>query len=89
VPSAAFRRKAIGREGNVIPHFTTVTWDGVVYNCVAFHKPDEKARRNATAMILYKQALAWDDRKTKPIDLTGPVLILYGDDEFMSQARPQ
>jgi hypothetical protein len=42
----------------------------VVYNCVVYRKPDEGARRNKTALILYKQALASDDRKTKPIDLT-------------------
>ena len=56
VPPAAFRRKALGGEGEVIPHFTTVTWDGAIYNC-AFHNPAAGQRRNLTATSLLKQSL--------------------------------
>jgi hypothetical protein len=66
VPAAVFRRKALGGEGAIIPHFTTVNWDGAIYNCVAFHNPGERQRRNATAMMLLKQSFAWQDRKSKP-----------------------
>src|SRR5205823_13416904 len=65
VPPAAFRRKTLGGEGEVIPHFTTVTWDGAVCNCVAYHGTAE-GQRNATAAILYKQSLARQDRKKTP-----------------------
>ena len=63
-----------------------MTWDGAIYNC-AFHNPAAGQRRNLTATSLLKQSFAWQDRKGKPPELAGPVLILYGDDEFMKKVR--
>jgi hypothetical protein len=55
LPTATFRREALGGEGEVVPHFTAVTWDGAIYNCIAFHRPSEGRRRNATATMLIKR----------------------------------
>jgi hypothetical protein len=90
VPSATFRREALGGEGVMVPRFITVTLDGVVYNCVAYAaKAPEDNRKNLTATAMYKQALYRQERKMKSVELFGPVLILYGDDQFIKKVRPQ
>jgi hypothetical protein len=63
IPSPTFRRKAIGGEGAIVSHFTTLTWDGAAYNCVAYS--GKEGARNATATMLFKQPLARQDRKMK------------------------
>ena len=86
VPSTAFHRKALGGEGEVIPHFRTVNRDGTIYSCIAFHQPGE-GERNAMATTLLRKSFEWQGRKIKPLTLAGPVLVLYGDDEFMKKVR--
>ena len=64
IPSAAFRRKVLGGDGDIIPHFTTVTWDGALYNCIAFHKPGEGQRHSChAAQAVLRLATAQDQAR--------------------------
>lgn len=71
-----------------VPGFNTVATRGQLHRCIAFSDEDGKMKglpRNHYATVLWK--LAW--KRTKPdlelpSFLVGPVLIIYGDDELMS-----
>jgi hypothetical protein len=65
-----------------VPYFNKFVMDGQSHRCVAFCDEDGKGkglRFNVVATALWQEGL------TQPIDdwLAGPVVVLFGDNEFM------
>jgi hypothetical protein len=67
----------------MVPYFDKISLGGTVHRCVAFCDEDGKnkgLRLNVVATTVWQRGLP------SPIDdwLAGPVVILFGDDEFMN-----
>ena len=85
--SQNFQRGVGGGDLETVPHFTSVDVDFVTHKCIAFCDEDGIAKElphNGLAMALWRKAAQREDFQSPPQDfLLGPVVILYGDDDFM------
>jgi hypothetical protein len=92
-PSLDELTSAVGGYLEAVPWFTTVAFAGTVFNCVAFCNEHGKINHlplNEGATMQWQRALKrhgqslHDDRNQAPKDwLVGPVVVLFGDREFM------
>ena len=83
---------AVGGYIENVPYFTTISYGGAVLNCKALcneygkneHMPINEAATKAWEWALQRQGIELRDQHGVPKDwLAGPVIVLFGDQEFM------
>ena len=94
-PTLEELRHAAGGDLELVHGFDSIAYAGIILHCVAFcdeHGKLEQRPLNELATSLWAQALRRqgmeliDDKTLKPVDwLVGPVAVLFGDKEFMSE----
>ena len=76
----------VGGDIEAVPGWTSIQHRGIRHKCVAFfneHGKQKALPKNHYASVLW--ALQWDARRGELKDhLVGPVVILYGDADFMA-----
>jgi len=91
-PSVARLQKAVGGEITLVPGFDSILRGGEVEPCIAFYcETDFKSAPNSWANLLWMQALIRKQGfsgSDKHEILTGPVVVLWGDLEFLKSLDP-
>jgi hypothetical protein len=85
-PDLEALQQTVGGYIEAVPHFKSIEHNGELRKCVAFCNEDGKLQKlaaNNQATVLWRAAL---QRVGVAIDdvLVGTIVVLYGDDEFLS-----
>jgi hypothetical protein len=96
-PDLPALQKAVGGYIEAVPYFNAINYRGKWRRCVAFCDEDGKRKQlpyNALAHLCWDVALRQlpqfkkqpaDERPSSPDYLVGPVVVLFGDDEWMAE----
>lgn len=91
-PTLDALQKAVGGKIETVPYFDHIKIDGQKRECVAFCNEEGKLDQlpiNKQATLIWEQVVSnvgmkLRDRHGNFLDvLVGPIVVLYGDDEFM------
>lgn len=88
-PSLEFLQKMVDGYIEVVPYFDTIVVDGTLHQCVAYCNEEGKLNGlsvNGRATVFWADAVERKFKSRRLNDvLVGDVVILFGDDEFMSE----